>query len=624
MKRLTALFLLICMIIGSSACSNPDDNDQDKTVGADTEKNEITDTADVIVVPAYKDYGRGTVNFNELVYSRPNLQAVIESFEAVTSAVTGNEGSRDDQINGIRSLEDGLSAVKTMYSLAQIYHSKDSSAEFWQKEYEYISTNYPRLSGAVEDLLVACALSEHRAYFEENYFEYSLAEYAAGGIYTDEVIELMQEEARLEAEYSSISTSTVEIVYINGTDSWEGTVDEVIAMAGEYYADDDISYRLVLSTINGLYEKKRSELEKPIYVELLKTRRLIADELGYSSYAQLAYKAMGYDYSESDMLSLLGNVGKYTAPVARDLEHAVFYSYLQTNPQPTVSTALVINKLYEVYSELGGDFGDAYSYMLQHGLYDVSKAETNRYDGAFTAYLDTNSSPYIFMSATGFVRDYTTLAHEFGHFLDGYVNYGESSSLAISEISSQALELLTVLKLKGEIRSANYEYLEYYTMSAFVTNVLLEQSFYSVFEHLAYKLEYDDITVEKLENIVKDAAELVYGEEISFDGDLSYVTMSHTVLYPFYVESYVTAGLVSLDIFFAESSITGKAGDGFALYEALINRENDSLTFTEQLESAGLDSPFDDGKVKEISNDIYFQIIGKNYYKTNDSEIGAA
>ena len=627
MRKLIALLLILALVFSYSACSGKNNgNGDNQAPGNNGNGSGNTGSTLTVVVPEYKDYGRGTVDFDKLIYSRPNMQAIINSFEAVTAQIKDASVSASEAIDAIRALETPFADVKSMYSLSQIYNNKDFSVEYWQKEYEYISTNYPRLSKAVEDLLVACAQSEDRAIFESDYFGYSLEEYVDGGIYSDEVVALMEEEARLESEYTSISTATVEITYkgVSAAMNWTGTVDEVTAKAREYFKNDDTSYERCLLTIDLLYEQARLKIEKPLFVELVKVRRLIADELGYSSYSELAYKSMGYDYSPDEMMSLLSEIGKYASPVASDLEYRVFQSYFQTNVQPRVNDITAINTLYQVYSKLGGDYSDAYSYMLQHGLYDVSSGSSNRFSSAFTSYIDSNASPYLFMTSSGFLRDYTTLAHEFGHFLDGYVNYGEDASLSISEVSSQALELLTLVKLKNRISAKNYEYLEYYTMFTFLNSVLLTQSFYAAFEHMAYQLEYDEITESRLTRIVDDAFSMIFGDEMDIDGDLSYVSIVHTFLYPFYVESYVTAGVVSLDIFFAESSITGRSGDGFAIYEALIHRDSENLGFVEQLEAAGLSSPFAGGKVKEIADNIYFLIVGKHYYKDNSSNIGAA
>lgn len=628
MTRLIALLLLMSMLFSLCACAaggkdNGEKPDEGNTQGGEGNEEEVTDPSSVIVVPEYKDYNRGTVNFEDLVYSRPNIQSAIDKINAATLEVGANEKTVSEQIASIRALEEVIDAVDTMYALAEIYNSKDLSAEFWQTEYAYISVNYPKLSQAIEDLLEACAASEHRQTFEEDYFGYSLEEYADGGMYTDSVVALLEEEAELEARYSSLSTATVEIVYDSAVSSirWEGTADEVYAMAREHFKNDDASYERVSIAIDLLYEKKYTELSIPIFVELIKVRRLISDELGYSSYSELAYKKLGYDYSPESMLALLSDVGTYASPVASELESSVFGSYFQKNAQPRLSKEVLINSLYEVYSELGGDYKDAYSYMLQHNLYDVSSDAKNRFSGAFTAYISGNASPYLYMNASGFIRDYSTLSHEFGHFLDGYINNGQDASLATSEISSQALELLTLLELKGRMSSENYQYLEYYTMFTFLNGVLLIQSFYSAFEHMAYSLDYDEITEARLESLVEEAFTLIYGEELSIEGDLSYVTLTHTVLYPFYVESYVTSGLVALDIFFTESD---RNSEGFKLYETLLERGEADLDFTERLEAAGLDSPLDEGKVKEISNSIYFRITGKSYYRDSDNYVDAA
>ena len=394
-------------------------------------------------------------------------------------------------------------------------------------------------------------------------------------------------------------------------------------MATEYYGSNQTNLDRAMYMIDILYEMSRADRQQEIYIELLKVRRLIANELGYASYMELAYDRMEYDYTTDEMFDLIKDIGQYVSPIARELDNVVFQTYFTTNVQQTAGSVEIINNLYKVYERLGGNYSDAYSYMLQHGLYDISGANNNRFGGAFTTYIEDNSSPYLFMTTSGFIRDYTTLSHEFGHFLDGYINYGESDSLAMMEISSQALELLTMLKLKNVIHSSEYVYLEYYTMYSFLNSALLAQSFYAAFEHMVYELPYEDITLAKLEKVVDRAFSLVFGDYASLDVSFADVTITHTALYPFYVESYVTSALVSLDIFYKENPKTGNAGDGFALYEALLTRTDD-LSFTDRLEAVGIDSPFSSENVKEIANNIYFEIIGKYYYKSSGNEINAA
>ena len=473
MKKLIAIILLICMLTSLAACKKSDGNedpgDKKEDVTTDKEDQNPMDTAPTIVVPEYKDYGRGSVDFDSIIYTRPDIEAVIDAFEAVTDTVTGNEKNVAEQIADLGALESPLSSVKTMYSMIEINRNKNSSIQFWIGEAAYVGEYYPLLTQAVENLLVACARSVNKAAFESDYFGYSLDEYVEGGIYTDEAVSLMQRESELEAEYSSFSTATVEITYTRfGVDEpFRGTVDEVKSQLKEYFGNDTTAYNNSLINVNNLYKQKLNELSKPIYIELVKTRRLIADELGYDSYTDLAYENLGYDYSDEELLALLGDVAKYVFTVTDALTTEVFKGY--EPPKASVDNVTLINTLYSVYSDLGGTYKDAFSYMLQHGLYDISGKAENRYEGAFSTYLDSNASPYIFITTSGNMSDYTVTAHEFGHFLDGYVNFGAEDSLSIMEVSSEAMELLTLARLKGILDSAEYKYLCYVTISNYLT-----------------------------------------------------------------------------------------------------------------------------------------------------------
>ena len=629
MKRIISLILALTLIFLSSGCKKqvPPDNIPDDDNGGENSQNQSTGTTQTtIVVPTYKDYGRDTVDFNNLTYSRPDLADAIARFEECAALVEANELSFDKQVEAIKALEAAYSSIESMYTLAQIYSKKDSSVEFWQDEYLYLSKGYPAFAKSVENLLVACSLSEHKSAFEEDYFGYNLDEYLDGGDYTDELVALLEEEAIKEAEYSSFSTATVNITYSSiGSFSFSGTVDEVYKQAEEKFGKDSTQYKNATIVINELYKQKVKELATPIYVDLIKIRRLIADELGYDTYIDCAYENLGYDYSPEDMRELLKNVGAYIAPVADRLNSVTFTSYFQKNNQPRLSDVDLINALYSVYSGAGSELCDAYSYMLQHKLYDIAPSSQNRYGGAFTAYVEDNNSPFIFMSTTGFMQDYSTLAHEFGHFYDGYVNYGNGASLDLSEVSSQGLEYLTILRLRSKLKMVDYEYLEYLSMYTTLNAVLLEQSFYAAFEHKVYSLDYDEISVKGLSTAANEAFYDIYGNyPESGTNLLQYIIMPHTIIYPCYVESYVSSAIPALEIFFLESYRTGESGKGFEAYNTLIHRANDDVSFIEKLQEAGLSNPFEQDTVKNIANLIHYQILGKDYFTSADILINAA
>ncbi len=113
-----------------------------------------TPAGPTIRIPEYGGWDRGTVAFTELAYSRPLVDVILEDFGSTTTAIKENTESFESQVQMIEALEDGYENYFAMYSLTEIYTSKDSSNAFWQTEHEYLATRYSEFSKAVEDLYV--------------------------------------------------------------------------------------------------------------------------------------------------------------------------------------------------------------------------------------------------------------------------------------------------------------------------------------------------------------------------------------------------------------------------------------------------------------------------------------
>ena len=136
-------------------------------------------------------------------------------------------------------------------------------------------------------------------------------------------------------------------------------------------------------------------------------------------------------------------------------------------------------------------------------------------------------------------------------------------------------------------------------LNAMVT--LIFQGFYAKAEELIYALPYDKITKESLDAEVVKAA-TSFSLNTNYINDVSAIFITHTFLYPFYVQSYCTSAAVSLEIYFAELK---SEGAGFEIYKELITREEGGLTFEEYLTEAGLTSPFEVDYLKGIANGLY-------------------
>ncbi len=569
-----------------------------------------------IKVPEYKDYLRGTKNFDKLDYSRPDISSAIELFDSLSKMISENALTYEEQLKRLDEASALYENVKTMNALATIYNYKDTTNEFWLAEYRYITTNYPSFSQGIEKLFVSAANSPHIESFEKDFFGDGLEEYKNGGIYTDTVVALMKSEAELEAQYSSISGASVTISYEGLTD----TYDNILIFYKEKYGDGSTEYLKAKTLCDSLYQKEASKIESELLVELIKSRKLISDALGYESYEKFAYNTLYHDYAPEKMESFIDAVTEYVLPVYLNLSRELFspyvYDYEKSMMGYKTEKAKLINTLYDVYLESDAKLGEIYSYMLQHSLYDVDKKSTHRFQGSFTTYIDANASPFLFVTLENSILDYLTLAHEFGHFADEYINNDGGASLDTLEISSQALELLTLTKLDGKLDEKTYHYLLYSKLDEILTTIIF-QSFYASFEISVYKLDYDDITLENLNTLVSKTAK-EFGLSSNCNS-VEYVAIPHIFLYPFYVQSYATSAAAALEIYTLEIQ---NEGDGFRIYSALLERDEEgALSFEEILKNQGLSSPFNKKDLMDILNELHYAALGAYFYKSHNGNV---
>ena len=569
-----------------------------------------------LIIPDSDDLGRGSVHYNDIEYSYPDTDALTSGLSAVADAIRAGEQSFEEMLGMIEALEPVYTDFLSAYSYLTVKVSQDSAAEPFISDYERLCEIYPTVSDLIEDMTVAAALSEHKVLFESEYFgEGFLDEYAEGEKYTDAAVGLLTEEARLEAEFTALSTATVIIEYNGVRDS----VDNILAQYAERYGDASSKYSAARSRCLELYYAAVEERTAEILVELIKVRRLIANELGYASYTEYAYEQMGHGYTPEQMDLLTKDIATYALPMYQRLYYQAFKSFYARYTPPLTDIAAMLNRLGTVYAEMDEELSAAYSYMLHYGLFDVSASSENRRDGAFTVYLHGNESPFIFLTAERSPDDYRVLAHEFGHFADMLSTNGSRASLDVEEIASTGLELLTVMRLKDILAQDEYKYL-YYTSIEDMLTALVMQSLYARFEHYAYALDYEDITEDNLSRLVARAAEDM-GLSSEYYSDLSAVTVDHIILYPHYVQSYVTSSAVALDIYFMELS---EAGSGLSAYSRLLDCAEEAEGFSAALEIAGLASPFDKDNTKSLIDKIYFSITGAHYYKERSQGANSA
>lgn len=591
--------------------SNDDDDNDDDSPGS----SQVT-----IISPEFESDGRLTKKLSEIDYIEVNIDKLCSDFATVVGMIEANEASFEEQLEAVISLEDCYIEFKTMLTLSEIYYYKNLADTTWAQRYNFYSTERPRFSQSIEALYVAAARSPHVESFETEYFGDGLdEEYLDGGKYTDEVVALMSSEAAIKNEYHSISEETVEITFGDKTDDYATIMGEL----NEKYSKGEIGYSIYYQYYTECftkYRKARQALETDVYVRLVNIRRDIAKALDRDSYIDIAYEDMGYDYTPAEYIKFVEEVVASIIPVYDEL----VVGMSNTLRPGALDRVLLINNMYEVLLCIDERFANIYGYMLGNELYDIGMSDDGRFSGSFTAYITGNHSPFLFVTTEGLTNDYSTLAHEFGHFVDGYVNYGGTDSLELAEVCSQGLEFIVLSRLDSKLGDGAYKLLkQYMIMTALET--IIYQSMYALFEHYVYQLDSANINAETLDNLAKQVIEEVLGESdsirVNFDAvNCSVMLVQHLVIAPLYVQSYSTSIIPSLEMYLDEENETGS---GLTSYLAIIYREED-YSFGEAIRVAGLSSPFEKGTLSGIADGLYYNLVGRHFISGSPGDSNAA
>lgn len=604
-KKLTALALIlvsICSIcLGSCTPAEPS-SDQSYI-------------AEEVYVPPLGDIERDVVSLSNIVYARPDVDEILRDAETITAEIDKSTLSYEQICERILSLDKKYKTFSTMLTYMMIKNAKDSSDETTATEYEHLKAAAPALTRAFEELFVSAARSAYAEKLEKEIFWDGFVEkYSDGTIYNDLVVSLLESEAEIESAYASLSTANIKINYGSRTDTYDNIVNDLKSR----YRKDSLILKKAIHDCDILYSKALQAEGARSFVELLKVRRRLADALGYKSYSEYAYDILGHGYTEDELNALINDISEYALPVYTALSSKVFAGYFKTHKASAPDKGRVINRVYTALTKISDDLSEAYAYMLNCGLYDIDAEKSNRMNGAFTTYLYDLSSPYIFATLEGDSSDYMTVAHEFGHFYDAYVNFNSDASLDLLEVSSTGLELLVLSSIGDSLSESDYKYLFYSEMKSML-EAMIFQGFYAKFESLAYSLSYDEITEDALNRLVSEAAAQMNLNTAHF-GKLEDIIIYHLVMEPFYVQSYCTSVIAALDIFFIECENNGA---GHAAYSALVNRQGGSA-LVEELERVSLPSPFRRDAIMEITDEIYYSIIGSYYFVKGSNNNNAA
>ncbi len=522
--------------------------------------------------------GRPTVPFSEMEYTRPDVDSYLKKIQNTTKTVKENKVAYAKQLNSLNDLNEGYWDYYTMYTLAHLKYAINTNDSFYSEEYVFFGETEPKLNQALENLYVACSQSKHKAKFESGYFgEGFLDQYKSGGAMSNELVQLLQQEAQLIQDYGT-QTANPTVVYMGQTRSLNDLLESALS-ASEY------------DNILRTYYQQANEKLGAIYTQLVKVRLQIATKLGYTSYAEYAYQKFERDYTAQMGADFVAQVEQDLVPLYKQV---IGNSNIQTPALSSLSWRDIVGTVGTAVSKIDSSVKEAFEFMEEYDLYDVApSAGKVPYD--FTTYIARYEAPFIVVNARENQADLLSFAHEFGHFTDMFINYNGNYILDLSECASQGMEYLMLSYLpdsQQDLRDKLIEYKMYDTLYVYIT-----QSAYTAFEQQVYALKPEEVTLERINAIATDVGTRfgLQGDTVSFGNE--WVIVPHFFEEAFYCISYCVSNDVAFQIYQAECE---KAGSGATLYMDFINW-NPEQTFLENVERVKLVNPCKKERVTELA-----------------------
>ncbi|MGG2066554.1 M3 family oligoendopeptidase [Bacillus sp. S14(2024)] len=551
--------------------------------------------------------------FESYEYKRPNMDEVKERFtealQQFKSVKTVEEQKKViAHINAIRN------DFSTMYNVCYIRHSIDTTDEFYKEEQDFFDEYSPIVKGYVTKYYEALTQSPFRKQLEEYYGTqlFALAE-AEMKTYSDEVVADLQLENKLSSQYTQL-LAAAKILF----EEEERTLSQL----APFMQHTNRNMRKQASeAYYGFLAEHEEELDH-IYDELVKVRTTIAKKLGFNNFVELGYARMyRTDYNAEMVANFRKQVLDYIVPVATELrqrqkarigvEKLAYYDenfeYASGNAVPKGDADWIVNHGKTMYKELSEETNEFFNFMLENNLLDLV-AKKGKAGGGYCTYIENYKAPFIFSNFNGTSGDIDVLTHEAGHAFQVY----ESRQYEIPEynwptyeaceIHSMSMEFFTWpwMKLFFEEDTEKYYFSHLSSALLFLPyGVSVDEFQHFVYEHpdaspAERKAAWREIERKYLPH--RDYEENDYLERGGF-----WQRQAHIYNSPFYYIDYTLAQICALQFWKRSRENRQEAWEDYVH----LCRQGGSKSFLRLVETANLISPFADGCVKGVIDEIH-------------------
>ncbi|MBX7408444.1 M3 family oligoendopeptidase [Clostridium chauvoei] len=550
--------------------------------------------------------------FSEYKYERPNFEVYKNTILKSISEMEIAGDFKEIEIK-LENIEKLRSNYDTMFNLSYIRHTINTKDEFYDKEQEYFDENGPLYSEVDNAFFKFINNSRFKKIFIDRYGEQfiKLIDLKLKS-FSSEIIDDLKEENRLVTEYGKLIASA-KIIY-NG--------EELnISSIGKYTEDLDRNIRKEASEkLWGFFEENENKFDE-IYDSLVKVRTKIAKKLGYKNFIELGYIRMSRtDYNKDMVNTFRKQVEKYIVPIANKafkkqkerlgLKELNYYdlsiNFLSGNAIPKGNKEWMLDKASKMYSELSKETKEFFSFMVNNKLLDL-ESKKNKSAGGYCTYIADYKSPFIFANFNKTSGDVDVLTHEAGHAFQVYLSRWIKTPEVIwptnesAEIHSMSMEFLTWpwMELFFKEDTEKYKFTHLQSALTFIPyGVAVDEFQHYVYENYTATKEERKAAWRKIER--KYLPYKDYSENLFLDKGTYWFKQGHIFEVPFYYIDYTLAEICALQFW---KKMKEDKDIAWKDYISLC-KEGGTKSFLELVKIANLNSPFKEGCMENIINDI--------------------
>jgi oligoendopeptidase F len=340
-----------------------------------------------------------------------------------------------------------------------IHMTCDTQNEDFEKAYlQFVQEIQPKIAPFEDKLnqkIVDCQFKSDLESAPE-YHIYFRALKSAVDLFREENIPLQADLNTLAQEYSSIQGAMT--IDLNG---------ETMTMqkASNFLMETDREVRENAWKLMNQRRQQDAQKLEDLFDNMVAKRHQVAVNAGFNNYRDYMFAAMGrFDYSVDDCKKFHESVEIHVVPLLKEIQIRrlelmkidklkpwdTAVDPLNREPlKPFTNGVELLDKGIAALNELDSFFGNCLTTMKEKSLLDLD-SRVGKAPGGYNYPLAKTNMPFIFMNATGNLRDVETLVHEAGHAIHSFqmaplkLNAFKNTPSEVAELASMSMELLSM------------------------------------------------------------------------------------------------------------------------------------------------------------------------------------